>query len=111
MSVLVEQQDETINTIEAQADTVQKDVEAGYVYTLHSVEVVLNRGPQAGLYRKGRCICPSCSQKAMDMLLHHSDRPDHCRCCRWCRCCTKCEQEVRSYHRLCGGFLTEYMSR
>lgn len=31
MSVLVEQQDETINTIEAQADTVVKDTEAGYV--------------------------------------------------------------------------------
>jgi syntaxin 1B/2/3 len=31
MSVLVEQQDETINTIEAQADTVQKDTEAGSV--------------------------------------------------------------------------------
>jgi t-SNARE complex subunit (syntaxin) len=29
MSVLVEQQDETINTIETQAETVVKDTEAG----------------------------------------------------------------------------------
>ena len=29
MSILVEQQDETINVIEAQAATVEKDVEAG----------------------------------------------------------------------------------
>lgn len=34
MSVLVEQQDETINTIEAQADTVQRDTEAGCVSTI-----------------------------------------------------------------------------
>lgn len=31
MSVLVEQQDETITAIEAQAETVQKDTEAGCV--------------------------------------------------------------------------------
>jgi syntaxin 1B/2/3 len=31
MSVLVEQQDEQINTIEATAAVVEKDVEAGYV--------------------------------------------------------------------------------
>lgn len=31
MSVLVEQQDETINNIETQAATVEKDTEAGYV--------------------------------------------------------------------------------
>lgn len=30
MSVLVEQQDETINTIETQAAAVEKDTEAGY---------------------------------------------------------------------------------
>lgn len=30
MSVLVEQQDETINTIETQAQNVEKDTEAGY---------------------------------------------------------------------------------
>lgn len=33
MSVLVEQQDETINTIETQAAGVEKDTEAGYVHT------------------------------------------------------------------------------
>lgn len=31
MSVLVEQQDETINVIETTAATVEKDVEVGYV--------------------------------------------------------------------------------
>jgi t-SNARE complex subunit (syntaxin) len=31
MSVLVEQQDETINAIETQAESVVKDTEAGYV--------------------------------------------------------------------------------
>jgi hypothetical protein len=34
MSVLVEQQDEILTIIEAQADTVQKDTEAGYVHFL-----------------------------------------------------------------------------
>jgi hypothetical protein len=34
MSILVEQQDETINTIEQQAFNVQKDTEAGYVVTI-----------------------------------------------------------------------------
>jgi t-SNARE complex subunit (syntaxin) len=33
MSVLVEQQDETITAIETQADTVQKDMETGYVFS------------------------------------------------------------------------------
>jgi syntaxin 1B/2/3 len=32
MSVLVEQQDETINVIETQAAGVEKDTEAGYVH-------------------------------------------------------------------------------
>lgn len=31
MSILVEQQDETINVIETQAETADKDLETGYV--------------------------------------------------------------------------------
>jgi hypothetical protein len=34
MSVLVEQQDETINVIETQAAGVEKDTEAGYVHVI-----------------------------------------------------------------------------
>jgi syntaxin 1B/2/3 len=41
MSVLVEQQDETINTIEATAGVIEKDTEAGYATfpILHSTNI------------------------------------------------------------------------
>ncbi|KAG5636807.1 hypothetical protein H0H81_006795 [Sphagnurus paluster] len=50
MSVLVEQQDETINTIEAQANTVAQDTEAGLGYTEKAVV-------SARAARKKRWIC------------------------------------------------------
>ncbi|KAF5381124.1 hypothetical protein D9615_003868 [Tricholomella constricta] len=50
MSVLVEQQDETINTIEAQAHTVVQDTEAGLGYTEKAVV-------SARAARKKRWIC------------------------------------------------------
>jgi syntaxin 1B/2/3 len=50
MSVLVEQQDETITAIEAQADTVVKDTEAGLGHTNKAVE-------SARAARKKRWIC------------------------------------------------------
>jgi len=50
MSVLVEQQDETITAIEAQAETVQKDTEAGLGYTEKAVI-------SARAARKKRWIC------------------------------------------------------
>lgn len=50
MSILVEQQDETINVIEAQAATVEKDVEAGLGYTEKAVD-------SARAARKKRWIC------------------------------------------------------
>lgn len=50
MSILVEQQDETINTIETQAFNVQKDTEAGLQYTDKAVE-------SARAARKKRWIC------------------------------------------------------
>jgi len=50
MSVLVEQQDETINTIETQADTVVKDTEAGLKHTDQAVV-------SARAARKKRWIC------------------------------------------------------
>lgn len=50
MSILVEQQDETINTIETQAYNVQKDTEAGLQYTDKAVE-------SARAARKKRWIC------------------------------------------------------
>jgi syntaxin 1B/2/3 len=50
MSVLVEQQDETITAIETQADTVQKDMETGLGYTEKAVA-------SARAARKKRWIC------------------------------------------------------
>lgn len=50
MSVLVEQQDETINVIETQAAAVEKDTEAGLGYTEKAVE-------SARAARKKRWIC------------------------------------------------------
>ncbi|KAF6765102.1 syntaxin [Ephemerocybe angulata] len=50
MSILVEQQDETINTIETQAFNVQKDTEAGLQYTEKAVD-------SARAARKKRWIC------------------------------------------------------
>lgn len=50
MSILVEQQDEQINTIEATAATVEKDTEAGLGYTEKAVE-------SARAARKKRWIC------------------------------------------------------
>ncbi|TEB31267.1 syntaxin [Coprinellus micaceus] len=50
MSILVEQQDETINTIEQQAFNVQKDTEAGLQYTEKAVD-------SARAARKKRWIC------------------------------------------------------
>jgi len=50
MSILVEQQDETINTIEAQATEVEKDVETGLGYTEKAVT-------SARSARKKRWIC------------------------------------------------------
>jgi len=50
MSVLVEQQDETINVIEAQAGAVERDTEAGLGYTEKAVE-------SARAARKKRWIC------------------------------------------------------
>ncbi|KAK7693649.1 hypothetical protein QCA50_003218 [Cerrena zonata] len=50
MSILVEQQDEQINTIEATAATVEKDTEAGLGYTDKAVE-------SARAARKKRWIC------------------------------------------------------
>jgi len=50
MSVLVEQQDETINTIETQAAGVEKDTEAGLGYTMKAVD-------SARSARKKRWIC------------------------------------------------------
>lgn len=50
MSVLVEQQEETINTIETQAETVVKDTEAGLGYTEKAIE-------SARAARKKRWIC------------------------------------------------------
>ena len=50
MSILVEQQDEQINTIEATAATVEKDTEAGLGYTEKAVD-------SARAARKKRWIC------------------------------------------------------
>jgi len=62
MSVLVEQQDETIDVIQTQAAGVEKDTEAGLQYTDRAVE-------SARAARK----------KTMDLFLHHS----------WCCCCDR----------------------
>jgi len=66
MSVLVEQQDETINVIQAQAAGVEKDTEAGLQYTDRAVV-------SARAARK----------KTMDLFLH----PCWCCCCGRHRCC------------------------
>lgn len=44
MSILVEQQDETINVIEAQAEAADKDLETGCVHTPSSFRIVIQWG-------------------------------------------------------------------
>jgi hypothetical protein len=75
MSVLVEQQDETITAIETTAGNVQKDTEAGYIPFSLALLAVLIAISQSRLYREGRGISPCCSQEAVDMLHSHIGHP------------------------------------
>ena len=50
MSVLVEQQDETINAVEGQAETVVKDTEAGYVVSCRVCKRTETLAIQSGIY-------------------------------------------------------------
>jgi len=61
MSVLVEQQDETVTAIEAQADTVQKDMEMGYVLLVDIHEKRRSQSSQFGIHGEGRSIRSGCS--------------------------------------------------
>jgi len=78
MSILVDQQDETINAIEDQAGTVVKDTEAGYVVSCRVCKQTETLAIQFGIYRESGYISTSCSQEALDLLLHYSRRPHHC---------------------------------
>jgi hypothetical protein len=81
MSVLVEQQDETIQAIETAAGGVEKDTEAGYVNRIAKASAIANSLSQSWIHREGRHIGPWRPQKAVDLFHPHSRHPRH----RWHR--------------------------
>jgi hypothetical protein len=87
MDVLVAQQDDMINVIEASAQQVQKDTEAGYVISSFTNNFRLTAVTQPGTNRKGCGACAVSSPKALVLLFplcpclgrHRHCGRSHCR--------------------------------
>lgn len=84
MSILVEQQDETIEAIQTAAMSVEKDTEVGYVQAFSSRFMCLISAIKIAIHRQSRCFGSSCTQEAVDLLRHHSHHPCNYRNCGWC---------------------------
>ncbi|KAI0065477.1 hypothetical protein BV25DRAFT_1693597 [Artomyces pyxidatus] len=88
MSILVEQQDEIINVIEAQAGEVEKDVEVGCACSLSfgARSALTSSTVQTWVHRQGRGFRARSTEKALDLLHHHPHSPHHrWYCHRGCR--------------------------
>lgn len=105
MSVLVEQQDETINVIETTAATVEKDVEVGYVGFQRSYydEILIMLFVQSELHREGCGFCKSSTQEALDLLYPYTHHSCHYRYHRRCRCVKQHQEELDFWSIWTGG--------
>ena len=92
MSVMVEQQDETINVIETTAAAVEKDVEVGYVDFGLRCGAGIDFELQSQLHGEGCGFGAGSTKEALD-LLHPCPRHP---CNHWYRCgrCRRTERET-----------------
>lgn len=92
MSVLVAQQDESIDYIQNTAHDIEQDASKGCVtFTNHSY-ALLTSSPQGRAHGQGGRVCSSCPQKAMDLLRSFRPLAGH-RCCYRRRCCGHQQQQ------------------
>jgi len=90
MSVLVQQQDESINAIDTTAAQVEHNTEAGLVLTRMFIRLMSDNQypcrfiPQSAADRKGSSACPQGATHALDLFHHYPHHPRRSRHRRWC---------------------------